>query len=155
MSSISSIARRQVGFGNRIAPSIESRKDEAMKAIKIAIHSFPDIITARQQGRALAARFGCNGTNLTLISTLISEVARKVAEHPLPGEMLMSISRDAEKLTLTLVVRVHHSDKTAGVEVPLDFGSINGFEVTCRPDQTILKLVQPLEMDQIPASNSP
>ena len=119
-----------------------------MRAIKIAIHSHPDIITARERGRALAAQFGCNGTNLTLISTVISEVARKVAENPLPGEMTISISRDDEHLTLTLIVRVYHSDKTAGLEVTPDCGPIDGFEVTCKPDQTILKLVQRVQAEQ-------
>ena len=124
------------------------RKGYDVKAITIAIHSQPDIVTARQRGRALAEQFGCDGTNLTLISTVISEVARKVAENPLPGEILMSFSRDEKTLTLTLVIRVHHSDKTTGLEVTPDCGPIDGFEVTCMPDQTIMKLVQPIRSER-------
>ena len=116
-----------------------------MKVIKVPIHSLPDIVTARDRGRALAAQLGCNGTNLTLVSTVISEVARKVAENPLPGEITISVSRDEKNFTLLLIVRVHHSDKTAGLEVTPDCGPIDGFEVTCKPDQTILKLVQRIQ----------
>jgi hypothetical protein len=135
---------------------IQIRLEAAMKAIRIAINSLSDVITARQQGRALAARNGCNGTNLTLISTVISEVARKVAQQPLPGEILMSIAQEDQTITLTLIVRVHHADRTTGVEFTPEWGPLDGFEVISRPDETILTLVQDLAMtpDSSPALDS-
>lgn len=57
--------------------------------IRIVIESPADVVTARQQGRALAAKLGFTGTDLTVIATAISEVARNILEYARTGEILI------------------------------------------------------------------
>ncbi len=47
----------------------------------VAINSAADIVTARQKGRTLAMELGFDGSDLTLIATAISEVARNIVDH--------------------------------------------------------------------------
>lgn len=56
---------------------------------RVSIRSDADILTARQQGRALAEQLGFFGSELTLIATAISEVARNIVEYARAGEMVI------------------------------------------------------------------
>jgi serine/threonine-protein kinase RsbT len=58
--------------------------------VRVPIFSDADIVTARQQGRALAIRVGFAGTDLTIIATAISEVARNIVEYAGHGEILLN-----------------------------------------------------------------
>lgn len=55
--------------------------------MRVPINSDADIVTARQKGRALAAQLGFSGSELTLIATAISEVARNIVEYAGSGEI--------------------------------------------------------------------
>ena len=55
--------------------------------IRVAIDRDIDIVAARQKGREVAARIGIAGTDLTLIATAISEVARNIVEYAGSGEV--------------------------------------------------------------------
>ncbi len=57
---------------------------------RVAISSAADIVTARQKGRALATELGFNGSDLTLIATAISEIARNIVTHAKSGEILLT-----------------------------------------------------------------
>ena len=116
----------------------------AAKSVRLAIHSSPDVITARQHAREMSEKCGCLGTSLVMITSVVSEVARSVAEHPLPGEMLLSISRKDQDLMVTMIVRVHYADRTAGVEISLDSVPA-GCEVTHNADHTVVTLMRALE----------
>lgn len=74
--------------------------------VRVRIASDPDIVTARQTARELAARAGFDGAELTLLATAVSEVARNIVrfagtgeitvellEHPRPGVRV--VARDA------------------------------------------------------------
>jgi serine/threonine-protein kinase RsbT len=56
----------------------------------VPISSSADIVTARQRGRALAAALGFAGSDLTLIATAISELARNIIEYATAGEIVLS-----------------------------------------------------------------
>ena len=43
------------------------------REVRVRIQSSTDIVSARQQGRALAAQAGFSSSNLTIIATAISE----------------------------------------------------------------------------------
>lgn len=73
--------------------------------IRIPIHTDSDIVTARQQGRALAQETGFNGSDLTVISTAISEVARNIVEHATSGEIILRVVRDTPHPGLVVVAR--------------------------------------------------
>jgi serine/threonine-protein kinase RsbT len=52
-----------------------------------------DIVAARQAGRELAAAAGFSGSDLTLIATAISEVARNIVEYARHGEVRLSLAQ--------------------------------------------------------------
>ena len=58
--------------------------------VRVRIQSFADIVTARQQGRALAAQMGFSNSNLTIIGTAISEIARNIVEYAKEGEVILT-----------------------------------------------------------------
>lgn len=51
-----------------------------------------DIVTARQLGRELAAKAGFTGSDLTLIATAISEVARNIVVYAGRGEIRLALA---------------------------------------------------------------
>ena len=61
----------------------------------IPIESDADVVTARQQARAMAGDLDLTSTDQTLLATAISEVARNITTYATRGEVLLSIVRDA------------------------------------------------------------
>lgn len=59
--------------------------------VRVRIQSTADIVTARQQGRALALRTGFSSSELSLIATAISEVARNILEYAKEGEVVITL----------------------------------------------------------------
>lgn len=57
--------------------------------IHVAIRSDIDIVTARHQGRNLAAQIGFSLTDATLIATAISELARNIVSYAKHGEIML------------------------------------------------------------------
>jgi serine/threonine-protein kinase RsbT len=57
----------------------------------VPIGSAADIVSARQEGRMLASRLGFSSSELTVIATAISEVARNILEHAGGGEIRLSL----------------------------------------------------------------
>lgn len=55
--------------------------------VVIAVKVSNDIVTARQAGRELAAKLGFTLTDITMISTAISEVARNITSYAGTGEI--------------------------------------------------------------------
>ena len=53
--------------------------------VQVPIAADPDIVAARQAARELAGRAGFTGTDLTLIATAVSEVARNIVRFAGPG----------------------------------------------------------------------
>jgi serine/threonine-protein kinase RsbT len=68
----------------------------------VPIASASDVVTARQYGRELAAQIGFGGSDLTVIATAISELARNILEY-------------AKKGTIT-IVQTHKGGRT-GIEI--------------------------------------
>ena len=71
--------------------------------VRIAIQSDEDVLNARQQGRALAARLGFSSVDLTLISTAISEIARNIATYAGRGEMVFRSARRGAKKGIVVI----------------------------------------------------
>ena len=57
----------------------------------VPIQSELDILTARQQGRALAQKLGLSSSNLTVIATVISELARNILLYAKRGELILGV----------------------------------------------------------------
>jgi serine/threonine-protein kinase RsbT len=74
--------------------------------IKITIRSESDIVTARQEGRKLAAESGFSNVDQVLIATAISEVARNILSYAATGEIIISQGLGPEKKKcITIIAR--------------------------------------------------
>jgi serine/threonine-protein kinase RsbT len=58
--------------------------------VRVPVRAEPDIVAARQEGRRLAQRIGFNGSDLALVATAISEVARNILQHAGRGEVAIA-----------------------------------------------------------------
>jgi serine/threonine-protein kinase RsbT len=61
------------------------------REVHVRIQSSADIVAARQQGRELAARAGFTNSNLTIIATAISEIARNIVEYAKEGDITITL----------------------------------------------------------------
>ncbi len=72
---------------------------------RVSIGSDTDIVTARQQGRALAASVGFSGSDLAVIATAISEVARNIVTFAKRGEIILRPVQETGKRGLVVIAR--------------------------------------------------
>jgi serine/threonine-protein kinase RsbT len=72
---------------------------------RVVINSAADIVAARQKGRALALELGFSGSDLTMIATAISEVARNIVTHAKRGEVVLSPVQQGHKHGIAVVAR--------------------------------------------------
>ena len=62
-----------------------------------------DVVNARQTGRELAASIGFRSTDLTLIATAISEVARNIVLYAGRGEIAVSATQNGVRRGIRVV----------------------------------------------------
>jgi len=79
--------------------------------IRVGIHSDQDIVTARQQGRALAVELGFSTGDATLIATAISELARNIVSYARRGEITLKMVNASTRQGITIVA----SDSGPGI----------------------------------------
>jgi serine/threonine-protein kinase RsbT len=72
---------------------------------RIPITSENDIVTARRRGRELAAEGGFDGSDLTVIATAISELARNIVAYAKKGEVTIGIVRNGARTGLLVEAR--------------------------------------------------
>ncbi|HEX7091689.1 MAG TPA: anti-sigma regulatory factor [Longimicrobiales bacterium] len=73
--------------------------------IRVTISSDADIVTARAQGRSAARAMGFSTTDVTIIATAISEVARNIVQYAGRGEILLRERREDGRSGLLIVAR--------------------------------------------------
>jgi serine/threonine-protein kinase RsbT len=73
--------------------------------IRIPINSESDIVTARQQGRILAEKLGFTVSDLTVIATAISEVARNIVQYAKSGEIVLCSMNQNSRLGIQVIAR--------------------------------------------------
>jgi RNA polymerase sigma factor (sigma-70 family) len=87
-------------------PLLDRRRTAAVTGeVRIPISSDADVVTARKQGRELAARAGFSGTELTIIATAISEIARNIVMFADRGEITVSLVGENSREGVTVVAR--------------------------------------------------
>jgi serine/threonine-protein kinase RsbT len=64
-----------------------------------------DVVTARQEGRAIAAKAGFTVTELTVIATAISEVARNIVKFARRGQIIVRLINESERQGVSIVAR--------------------------------------------------
>ncbi|TAN40118.1 MAG: anti-sigma regulatory factor [Nitrospirae bacterium] len=73
--------------------------------VHVAIERDADIVTARQRGRELAREVGFSGTEQTLITLAISEIARNIVSYARRGGMTLTRVQDAGRSGISIVAR--------------------------------------------------
>lgn len=87
----------------------------------ITIDSADDIVTARQAGRELATKLEFSLTDVTMITTAISEVARNISKYAGKGEIRLGVTRRNGRQAL-LVQAVDKGPGIADTEQALEDG---------------------------------
>jgi len=79
--------------------------------VAIQVHNLDGIVTARRQARALGARAGFSPSDLTIIATAISEIARNIVEYAGSGDITISLLDDGIRLGIEILA----SDRGPGI----------------------------------------
>ena len=79
--------------------------------IRVAIRTDADVVTARQEARTMGAALGFSSTDLTLLATAISEVARNITTYAGEGEVLLRVLHDGGRAGIEVVA----SDQGPGI----------------------------------------
>ncbi|MBI4638192.1 MAG: anti-sigma regulatory factor [Candidatus Rokubacteria bacterium] len=84
--------------------------------VRVPIDSEADIVAARQKGRELAAQCGFPSTDLAVVATAISELARNIVRYAARGEIILRlIDTDGRR-----AVEVEAADEGPGIlDIPL------------------------------------
>jgi serine/threonine-protein kinase RsbT len=93
--------------------------------VRVQITSDGDVVAARQRGRELAAGLGFSNTDLTLIATAISEVARNIVSYAHEGEIVLRVVEEHERRGLRVCAR-DEGPGIADVEKALQDGYSTG-----------------------------
>ena len=88
----------------------------------VPVTSDTDILTARQQGKALAAEAGFSLSDLTLIMTAISELARNIVTYAKQGEVELSLVEQGKERGIVVVAR----DEGPGI-ADIDLAMTDGY----------------------------
>jgi serine/threonine-protein kinase RsbT len=73
--------------------------------VVVRITTDEDIVTARQQGRRLSADLGFSSTDLTLIATAISEVARNIRLYAGEGQVALRLVNEGARQGIVVVAK--------------------------------------------------
>ena len=71
----------------------QSRDDE----VRVPIGTDADVVAARQAAREMAGRVGLGGTDLTIIATAVSEVARNIVRFAGRGQVIFELLREPRR----------------------------------------------------------
>jgi RNA polymerase sigma factor (sigma-70 family) len=91
----------------RLSEALLDRRKVAAVAgeVRIPIQADADVVAARKQGRELAARAGFSATELTIIATAISEIARNIVMFAERGEIIVTLVGENSRQGVTVVAR--------------------------------------------------
>jgi len=73
--------------------------------MRVVITHDGDVVTARAVGRELAKQSGFYGSDLTLIATAISEIARNIVSYAQRGELIFTQLVEGSRRSLMVVAR--------------------------------------------------
>lgn len=69
----------------------------------VAVSTDGDVLLARQTGRRVAERIGFAGSDLTVISTAISELARNIIQYAGNGEIMVGPANEKGRIGIQVV----------------------------------------------------
>ena len=92
----------------------------------IPIDSDADVVTARQQARAMASDLDLTSTDQTLLATAISEVARNITTYAVRGEVELSVVHDDNGREGIKVIARDHGPGIENLEQAMQDGYTSG-----------------------------
>lgn len=81
----------------RLSQPLMERGQQRDDEVRIAIQADADVVLARQAARQLATRLGFSRTELTVIATAVSEVARNIVRFTDGGEIVVELVEDTHR----------------------------------------------------------
>lgn len=108
-------------------PEAGERRELSLTAVetRLPIHSDRDIVVARMRGRELATKMGFGTTDLTLIATSISELARNIILYAKQGEIVLRVISDSARHGIEVTAR----DEGPGIVNP-EQATQNGYSTS-------------------------
>ena len=79
--------------------------------LRVAIASDNDVVAVRREARALASELNFTSTDVTLLATAISEIARNITTYAGEGEIVLSVVRRDDRAG----IRVEARDEGPGI----------------------------------------
>jgi serine/threonine-protein kinase RsbT len=120
--------------------------------VRVAIRTDADVVTARQEARAMGAALGFSSTDLTLLATAISEVARNITTYAGEGEVLLRVLQDGGRAGIE-VVASDEGPGIADVELAMQDGYTTGNGLGLGLPGT-RRLVDDFELDTTPGAGT-
>lgn len=96
---------QQLHSNTSLGLALARNRERVLEETCISIQSDVDIVGARQKGRGLAAQLGFSSSDLTLIATAISELARNILLYAKRGEIILKLVEQGE--TRGIIVTAH------------------------------------------------
>jgi serine/threonine-protein kinase RsbT len=90
-------------LGQRLRERRPVRSEQECERVPVARDA--DVVLARQKAREAAARAGFSGTDLTLIATAVSEIARNIVKFARRGEFTFLVVSEAGRTGLVMTAR--------------------------------------------------
>ena len=131
---------------------------QAMDEIRLPISNEVDIVAARQQGRSLGAQLGFSSSELTLIATAISEIARNIVIYAKEGVITFSIIGSQPRLGVQIIAEDqgpgisdlslamedgYSTNKSLGLGLPGSRRLMDEFEIESAPGKgTTIRMVK-------------
>jgi serine/threonine-protein kinase RsbT len=120
--------------------------------VRVAIRTDADVVTARQEARAMGAALGFSSTDLTLLATAISEVARNITTYAGEGEVLLRVLHEAGRAGIE-VVAADEGPGIADLELAMQDGYTTGNGLGLGLPGT-RRLVDDFELDTTPGAGT-
>jgi serine/threonine-protein kinase RsbT len=73
--------------------------------VQVRVEHDGDVVAARQKGRELAAHVGFSGSDLTIIATAISEIARNIVVYAERGEVTLAPLAESGRRGILVVAK--------------------------------------------------
>lgn len=108
------IASLPIPLGGTVAEGAPIDFPAILDGSIVAIATAADIFTAREEGRALAARLGFSSWDQTMIASTISELARNILEFASSGRIAMM----AESVGNQIGIVIEAKDEGPGIADP-------------------------------------
>lgn len=92
-------------FCARVGRPLLELDDQRANEVRIAVRADPDIVAARQAARNVAAETGFPSTELTVLATAVSEIARNIVRFAGAGELIVEQIEDNHQRGVRIVAR--------------------------------------------------